>query len=268
MEKNLLTSFLFKIMDQKVIDLIKNGLSINEIISKTGGNKSSIYYHYKKIRGKKFASVNISNLNSMDLGEFLGIFAGDLYQYKIRIYSGYYEKEYWTYLKNFFTRIFVKSPRSYVYLKGNVVITEYYSKDIYNLIRKYLVWGTNKTKSIRLKKLGSYDVEFLIGFLRGLFDTDGGINNAKNKTAFGTSSKFLAYQIKHILEVLELNPGFYKYKNKDFWYIDLYGQRTDKFMRLVKPNNPNKVIMRPSYSGSMRASQARRVGSIPTGRIH
>ena len=239
-------------MKQEIIDMITEGVSLNKIKEKTGANKSSLYHHYKKIHGRKYAQVKIKPEKEDSLGEFLGLFAGDgsyyldkkKYQHKIRIFTGSYEKEYFTFLRKFLTNMFSKPPRQYENKKYNVSITEYYSKDIHSLIKKHLEWERTKSKTIRLKNLKKKEKDFLIGFLRGLFDTDGGINKKKNKVAFGTASKKLAYQIKEILEILELNPGFYKYKEKDFWYIDLYGKRTDKFMKLIKPNNPNKIILR------------------------
>lgn len=240
------------IVKNEVLDMIRRGISLNKIKESTGIGKSTLYYHYKKIKGKKFIDVKIKESNLDKLGEFLGIFTGDggFYfdkkrcKYIIRIYLGLYEVGYRKYLNKFLTNFFEKQPRIYGRMSNGVEITEYYSKDIYQLLRKHLVWENNKTKTIRLKSLDDKNQEFLIGFLRGIFDTDGGINKKKNKTAFGTASKQLAYQIKTILERLDLKPGFYKYKYKDFWYIDLYGERTDKFMKLVKPNNPNKIINR------------------------
>ena len=239
-------------MDKKIIALIKKGESLNKIKNKTGVSKSSLYHHYKKIHGKKYKGVKINLKDRDSLGEFIGIFAGDgnfffdkiKYHYRIRVFTGLYEKQYNDYIQNFFTRFFSKKPMNYENVKSNVYTTNYYSKEIYLLIKKYLYWDGNKTKTVGLRNINKNDKEFLIGFLRGLFDTDGGINKAKNKTAFGTASKKLAYQIKEILEIFNLKPGFYKYKNKDFWYIDLYGKRTDKFMSLIKPHNKNKILAR------------------------
>jgi len=237
---------------EDIKDMIRKDISLCEINRKTGIAKSTLYHHYKKIKGRKYKLVQISEEDKEKIGEFMGVFAGDgnyyfdknKYQYKIRIYSGYYEGEYANHLKNFLTELFSKIPRVYSSSKSRVIVTEYYSKDIYYLIQKYLVWGDNKTKTVRLREIQSLDKSFLIGFLRGLFDTDGGIHKPKNKVAFGTASEKLAYQIKDILSLLGMKPGFYKYKNKDFWYIDIYGKRTDRFMMLIRPNNPNKIINR------------------------
>lgn len=240
------------IVTKEVIDLIREGKSLNNINKSTGIGKSTLYFHYKKIKGKKTIPIRINLSNQDSLGEFIGMFAGDgnfyfekkKYQYKIRIYLGLYEKQYRAHVKQFLTKLFSKAPRAYERMSGGVEVIEYYSKEIYELIKKYLVWDENKTKTIRLKDISNLNKDFLIGFIRGLFDTDGGIHKPKNKAAFGTASELLANQIREILIMQGLPPGYYKYKDKDFWYIDLYGKRTDKFMKLIKPNNSNKIINR------------------------
>ena len=234
-------------IEKIAINLIKKGVSLNKIQKKTGINKSTLYLYYKKIKGRKFKKVSIDLENQEAIGEFIGVFAGDgnffygkNYHYRIRISTGILEKEYMVFLKKFLTDLFSKKPRVYKDDKNNVYIIDYYSKDIYLLIKKYLIWNENKTKSVKLKKIDKNNVPFLIGFLRGLFDTDGGIYAPKKKVAFGTSSKLLAHQIKEILAILGMKSGFYEYKNVDFWYLDLYGKRTDKFMSIINPHNPRK----------------------------
>src|SRR4030042_224184 len=237
-------------VNQEAINMIKEGISLNKINKKTRIQKSSLYYHYKKIKGKKYLVPKIDKFDMEKIGEFIGIFAGDgsfffdkkRCHYSIRIYTGLYEKEYRKYLKKFLKKFFGKASRTYQDNKLNVVTNEYYSKIIYEFILEYLAWNKNKTKTIRLKNIRKHSREFLIGFIRGLLDTDGGIYKPKKKVAFGTASKKLAFQIKEILEILGIKPGFYKYKNKDFWYIDIYGERSKKFMEIIKPNNPNKVM--------------------------
>ena len=240
------------IVTKEVINLINKGESLNKINKLTGIGKSTLYFHYKKIKGKKTIPIQINMADQDKLGEFIGMFAGDggfyfekeRYQYKVRIYLGLYEKQYSEYVKRFLTELFSKPPRAYERMSSGVEVIEYYSKDIYELIKKYLAWDENKTKTIRLKDISNLNKDFLRGFIRGLFDTDGGIHKQKNKAAFGTASGALANQVREILTKQGLPPGFYKYKNKNFWYIDLYGERTDKFMKLIRPSNANKIINR------------------------
>ncbi|MCL5011753.1 MAG: hypothetical protein M1594_02565 [Candidatus Marsarchaeota archaeon] len=232
--------------------LIKKGISLNKINRITGIAKSTLYHHYKKIKGRKYSLVYFSESNPEVVGEFMGIFAGDgnyyfdrkTYHHTIRIFTGLYEKEYADFLESFLTKLFSKKPRRYANKKSGVIITEFYSRLIYDFIRKYLYWDKLKVKSIRLKNFRSLHRPFLKGFIRGLFDTDGGIYRKKNKVAIGTASKRLAFQIREIFRLFNIEPGFYKYKQKDFWYIDIYGSRTKRFMKIIGTHHPNKLIKR------------------------
>lgn len=237
-------------MGKETIELIRKGVSLNKIIELTGINKSTLYYHYKKIHGLKYKKINIEEPNLEKIGEFIGIFAGDgnytfgrkAFHHRIRIYTGAYEVGYRKYLKSFLSGFFGKVPRTYMAADNSVEVSIYNSREIYDLIRKYLDWEGKKTYTVRLKNLEDLEKEFLIGFLRGLFDTDGGIYTPKKKVAFGTASRLLAYQVRDILRILGMNPGFYEYKDKPFWYIDLYGEGSERFMKKIRPNNPNKII--------------------------
>ena len=238
------------IVKEDVLDLICRGISLNRLSKITGINKSTLYYHYRRLFGKKYEEIKIDETNSEKIGEFIGIFAGDgnytfnkkTYHHRIRIYTGAHEIDYSNYLKSFLSRLFNKSPRTFLTKEKNVVVNLYYSKEIYGLIMKYLFWEGKKTYTVMLKDFENLGTDFIIGFLRGLFGTDGGIYAQKNKVAFGTASKELASQIRNSLRLLGIEPGFYKYKDKPFWYIDMYGERSRKFMELIEPNNPSKIL--------------------------
>ena len=239
---------------KEVIDLIKKGKSINYISNNTNFGKSTVYYHYKKIRGRKIRLININFGNNNELGEFLGIFSGDgtfifdkNYHYRIRIVSGYYEKEYRVYLENKLASWFNKKPNIY-YTKFNnkysSVIFNYDSKEIYGLLRNYLFWQGKKTYSIKLKRLDINNKEFNIGFLRGLIDTDGSYYSPKRRLSFSTVSKELAYQVKNIIRYnLNINPIFEEFNKKDrakLYTIALHGENAFKVLKNINPGNPNK----------------------------
>jgi hypothetical protein len=238
------------IVDEEVIKLIGDGISLNRINKLTGIHKSTLYYHYKKIHGRKYKKIYIDESDLEKVGEFIGIFTGDgnytfdkkKYHHRIRIYTGAYESGYRKYLKSFLNGFFGKMPKTYMAAEGSVEVSVYNSRRMYDLIKRYLDWEGKKTYTVRLRNFGNLEKEFLIGFLKGLFDTDGGIYVPKKKVAFGTASKLLAYQVRDILRILGIDPGFYEYKNKLFWYIDLYGDRSEKFMKIVEPGNPNKIL--------------------------
>lgn len=233
----------------KIITLIKDGASLNKISKLTGKAKSTLYYHYEQIKGKKCKPINF-NLSEEDLGEFLGIFAGDggfyldkNYKYKISFYTGFSDKEYNQSLISFFSQLFNKAPDNYSRKSDHIFILCYRSKDIYKLIKNYLEWEGKKTYSVKLKDL-SHSKPFYLGFLRGLFDTDGNFYAPKKRISYGTVSKNLALQIKNMFLDLGFNPSYYIAKNPskaDFHRISLSGQNALKFIKIINPRNKRKI---------------------------
>lgn len=242
--------------NKSVINLIKMGISINQIRAKTGLAKSTIYFHYKKILGRKIPLVSINFKSKNELGEFLGIFAGDgymiekeNYHYMTGVCIGYYEKDYADYLILKFREWFGKKPiveyKKHEH-KSSSIVLYYYSKDIHLFIKKYLVWSGHKTYSVRLKEFNLEDTEFNLGFLRGLIDTDGNYYAPKKRVSFSTVSKALGVQAYKIMKYnLDLEPYWSVYKKEsraDLYTITLHGNSTEKLMNTVKLSNPHKIM--------------------------
>ena len=237
-------------------DMIREGKSLNFISRETGLSKSTLYYHYKQIKGRKIKLVNTNFRTKNQLGEFLGIFSGDgsfslnkNYHYTIRISIGYYEKEYAYYLESFFERIFNKKPRLY-YLKykGNfsVIILVYDSKVIYNLITDYLYWESKKTYSIKLRNLNLKEKEFNKGFLKGLIDTDGNYYGPKRRLSFSTTSYELAKQAEEIfIHNLSVKPNFNHYKKEKravLYTLTIHGKNAITIIKRIKLANLHKNL--------------------------
>jgi hypothetical protein len=135
-------------------NLIKQGVSINEIHRRLGAAKSTIYYQYKRIKGKTTKPIIFNFKNENELGEFLGIFAGDGhcrirndYHYIIQIVSGAYETGYRKYLGKKLQQWFSKKPYVTCHMfrgKPSSYVFQYYSREIYQLIKKYLEWEGKK----------------------------------------------------------------------------------------------------------------------------
>lgn len=234
---------------EEMINNINEGVSINNISKSLGLAKSTIYYHYKKLKGKKFKDIQLNFKSEKALGEFLGVFSGDgsftlcNWAYDTRIYVGYYEKEYAKNLEDFLFDIFRKKP--FIHKTQSVIVLRYRSKKLYQFIKKYLIWEGKKTYSVRLLTL-NHSRDFLIGFLRGLLDTDGYYNKNKNMVTFDTTSNNLASQICFIIEkLLELKFSkyiFYREGRKPLHEIALYGQNSYSILNTLSPRNPNKNI--------------------------
>jgi hypothetical protein len=68
---------------------ILDGLSLKKISIKYGCAKSTLYYHYKKLKGKRYQQPNVAPMFSEIDGEIVGIFAGDGSQYYSKKNSHY-----------------------------------------------------------------------------------------------------------------------------------------------------------------------------------
>jgi hypothetical protein len=79
---------------------------------------------------------------------------------------------------------------AYLYRTGNKIIVYVYRKAVYKFIKEYLKWDEIKGQTVRLKdNLTNYSNNFLKGFVRGLFDTDGNVNKKKAQIMLGSISK-------------------------------------------------------------------------------
>jgi hypothetical protein len=247
------------VVDDRTLNLIKNGHSINEIVKITGLGKSTIYFHYKKLKGRKNKKIEFKFKSDNEIGEFLGIFAGDgsyskdkkKYHHCIRIYTGYYEREYAKKVYNNFSLWFNKKPMNYILkFKGRptVVVNSYYSKELLILIQKYLKWEGKKTYSVELRDLNLKNKQFNIGFIRGLIDTDGSLDRKRNRLSFSTVSTVLVKQAERIIEsLLGKRPKHYiiidkRGIRKDLHIITVHGKNAKDLIDIIKPNNDNKRL--------------------------
>jgi predicted transcriptional regulator len=61
----------------KIIELIRKGVSLNRVANKLSRSKSTIYYYYKKLNKRRKLKVDFQNLTDKELGYLVGLFAGD-----------------------------------------------------------------------------------------------------------------------------------------------------------------------------------------------
>ena len=235
--------------------LITQGISINKIRRITGAAKSTIYHHYKRLKGKKTKALTFKFKNDNELGEFLGIFAGDGncfvrddYHYTVRICLGAYEVGYRLYMEKQLQKWFTRKPQVfYTRYKGKPsgYTYWYYSKALYTLLRTYLLWEGKKTYTVRLKNLTLSKKQFNIGFLRGLIDTDGNFYKPKNRVSYSTVSALLAQQAHKIMTInCKVNPHHQilkKVGKADLHTLTVHGKEATNLLETVKPNNPLKA---------------------------
>jgi len=235
-----------------IIKSIIGNKSLAHISNITKRGKPTIYYYYKKIKGKKYKSPCLEKLDDEFIGEFLGIFAGDgnfffykkQYRYLIRLFFNVTEIDYVNELAELFYKNFRKKPNVRRENGKNHFTIEYISKDIYCFIKKYLDWVTTeeikKSHSIHLKEK-EVSKEFKIGFVRGLFDSDGHIS--RKRINFASTSIKLTENAINFLRDLGIEDFIFRSyqdkrgKRKRIYHIDIRTPGKGKFIETIKPRN-------------------------------
>jgi len=235
---------------KRIIQLTKKGLTLNKITRILGKKKTTVYYHFRKIKGKTFKPIILISKDKESIGEFIGLFAGDgsvyitnKYQYKTYLHFNVAEEVFVKDLiENVLVKLFGKSPMRFVY--EHRLNLCYYSKNIHKLIEQYLIWDKNsrKTYSVRLKDK-SYPKKFIIGFLRGSLDSDGHFSN--KKISFASVSKELITNISEFLNELNIVHSIYLYKEKrknrkNIYQIYVMRSEHKKFIKAINPRNKVK----------------------------
>tara|TARA_B100002003_G_C14111693_1_gene534694 strand:- start:270 stop:1010 length:741 start_codon:yes stop_codon:yes gene_type:complete len=228
---------------EKIIQLIKQDKSINHISRTLEVGKSTIYYHYKKIKGRKIKEVKINGTDDM-IGEFIGLFAGDgcfykakNYLYRIYLIFNITEKNFVLETKDLLTKLFDKSPSMYRSL--NTLILLYRSRDIFDFIMSYLQWSPYKRKAHTIcLRNHNHSRAFKIGFLRGNVDSDGHIS--KNVISFASSSPYLIDDIRKFLSDLNIQHKYREYEERrtnrvNMHHVRILKEDRTKFMLLIKP---------------------------------
>ncbi|MEM5773217.1 MAG: LAGLIDADG family homing endonuclease [Candidatus Aenigmatarchaeota archaeon] len=238
---------------QLLIKKIKENETITKICKDLNLNKSTVYYYIKKLRGRRFPETKIEDSNLENVGELIGVFSGDgyfffdkkSYKYNIFFYFSKDEEEYVKRFINLLNSIINRYIYVYKYKNVNKIFVRVTSKKLSELIKKYVTWNENQKRSytIRLVKINFLSNDFLIGFLRGLFDSDGYTYKDKREIDFITVSPVLARQITKILrKVLNIRPLIYVYKDqrenrKKIFYVKIKQYDAEKFLMIIRPNN-------------------------------
>lgn len=233
----------------RIIRLIKENKSLNKIKEVTGINKTTIYYYMRKIKGRKIKLVNIKKGNLELIGEVIGLFAGDgcFYhdkkRYTRRITFSFNKKEdkIIDYYRNSLTELTNKNPR--LYISKSIKTLDLQSKEFSEFILKYLSWDSNKTKTVQIKNKEVFkNKQFVIGFLRGLIDSDGYIRKKRKEIYYGTISKKLLNDFLYCLNLFNFKYKVYIQKGKkynDFYKVRLTNLEVDRFVDLIRPLKSN-----------------------------
>lgn len=237
-------------LKEELIKQIMTGTSINKISKLLGLGKSTIYYYYKKIKGKKFKEPQFTVNASEIEGEIVGIFAGDGSQfyaqkqgaYQINVHFGIKHELYANHVKTLFEKYFNKKFWVSYEKAGRTIRIRTQSKKIFYYFSNYLEYIPQiKHVTVKLKTM-DLPQKFKKSFLRGLFDTDGSILYNKQehrvRISFSTTSSELIKQVKLILDELNFKYGFWIRKHekfKDVYVVYLWKESTDRFLKEIRP---------------------------------
>lgn len=237
------------LIKKELITQINKGISINNMVKNLLLNKSTIYYYYKKLKGKKYKEANFILGASEIEGEIVGVFAGDgsqyfepkSYSYEVNVHFGGKNEAYAIYVKNLFENYFNKKFWL-IFDKRGTIRLRTKSKKIFYFFNNYLNYSPQiKHFTVKLHNL-NFPKPFKIGFLRGLFDTDGSIlykrKEKRIRIYFCTTSYELIKQIKILLEEFNFKFTYFVSKrsnHKDLYNVQLLKESNDKFLNLIKP---------------------------------
>lgn len=244
----------------QIIKMIYDGISINKISNELNVAKSTIYHHYRKIKGRKVPQAAIHQEDKV-IGEFLGAFAGDgsyffdpkTYHHTLSFHL--HNKDdylYGLYLQEMIRDRFKVSCRKYSY--NNSLSLVLYSKSLCELITKNLIISRDKTLNIALREnISGYSYEFLKWFVRGVFDTDGSVS--RYRIILKMISKNLVDQISVILLGFGIENSTRLIKDKrencrDCHELTIKKRQMIRFLNCIGLSNPRKLNRLKEACGS------------------
>jgi hypothetical protein len=224
--------------------LAKTGHSLNAISDKLNLHKSAVYYWFRKSSPRKMSKVTINRKLDEDIGEIIGAFCGDgnyyvgkKYEHKIRIFLSHDECWYAEHLSGCLKRVFDKQGSIWIDNKRGLCLLRIFGIDIINFLKEFVTWDGNKTYSIRLKECDGISRKFMLGFLRGLYFTDGWFNKKRKTSNFGCTSPKLTNDFSKCLHRLEVYHHLYSYDKEGratLFYLVMPPKSTEKFLKMVK----------------------------------
>ena len=235
----------------KIKELTIAGKSLREVSQSTGFGITTIYYHTRKFKSKQIKEFLIT-LSEEKIGELMGAFAGDgSYYYSHHGRSGHHrvryslsllkDKEYAEYLIGLLKKL---NLNSFLFRKekDNAIEVAVNSKKYIEFIREFLIWEGKKSYSVRLKNnFNTYNKKFLIGFARGLMDTDGFIE--VSNVSCGCISERL---IKNILDIFDAFGIKYKFSERirngrrNLFLVRVYRESLSDYAKIIGFSNRYK----------------------------
>lgn len=232
-------------------EAVRRGDTLTTIARNLCASKTAVIYHVRKQRtAQHFPQPLITPDDSEREGEILGIFAGDgSFSYSPK--RGYYgsisvgvvNEQYLHYIRERFEAFFRK-PFKTTISSPNTFILKLSGKSLFTYFHTRLDFKhENKTFTVGLESLHHSD-DFLIGFLRGLIDTDGTVyfEGRCPRVRFYTSSSKLRNQFIHIcthfgfaVHVRTIPPGVDKHRKEHYRLSIRTAEDCRNFLARIRP---------------------------------
>ncbi|MBW3001666.1 hypothetical protein KY338_00730 [Candidatus Woesearchaeota archaeon] len=213
---------------------------------------SQIHFSEKDLEKK----LRLPKEPSLELAEIMGIHFGDgsmhkeyRYTYRLSYTSNISEKQYSEHINKLFKKVFNVYFRSKIDTNKNCVVLRFISKALCEFFNKVLKIPYGSKNNLVIPKDILYKKEYLIAFVRGLFDTDGCITlQRQGKYEYVlikicTKHKNLAKELVEILESLGI-PSFICTKfwrqNKGFDVV-IRNKNAIKFFEVVGSSNYKNI---------------------------
>ena len=230
---------------ERISALVNEGKSLKKIAKILGKGKTTVYYHFRKIKGTTMKPVVLNLQNDEHVGEFIGLFAGDgtAQVDKNNIYRVIFclHRKELAFVQELTEQVlfpmFGKRPG--IRIRGNRLFASYSSKEIFKVVHQYLDWDRTRfrTYSVHLKSV-THSLQFMRGFLRGCLDSDGYV--APTKIVFASVSYPLISNMVLFLNHLGIRHSVYSYKEHRGNRVTMYHiyVRKASQMALLREINP------------------------------
>jgi DNA-binding transcriptional regulator WhiA len=220
-----------------------------ELFTKWQGISKVDIGYVKRINVQRYMQKEIPKINlDENFAEILGIINGDGYvsaiNYEISVIGNSREIDYLNYIKNLFEK------NLGIYFKptfGNGAFKlRAYSSQLFNLLTKEygLPYG-NKMGKLKVPKQLKSNKNFLIPYIRGLFDTDGTIYVRRKKDLVLEISSADKRYLKEVATVLASFGFNVKIYNK---HLSLYNKKDIlSFFNIIQPANTKHLKKYKEY---------------------
>lgn len=208
----------------KIKKLAQEGLSLEGISSILDVGKSTVYYHAKQYCRKQ-ATLNLDALAMKEKGYILGIFVGDG-NLILRARNGQYgikitlDKNNDQDIAGFMHTLFRKAGKKTLKrIEENSLCLRAFSIKLVEFVLDYVSITKKDNSQRNVKSLinwKDWPLDFKIGFVSGLIDSDGYVYHSKSGKHYGavikTNNQSLGNQIQSILGDLRFNASIHAHE--------------------------------------------------------